>query len=127
MVSVVGRITGENAIETSDGVAVSLVNHSVENMPARYVTIPPAAPPGPRRAIPRSGCVEIVGTIEDGAALSPKRACAFGDDFGAHPASRRRSRSSRRRFPLTPSPRADLKNYDDLVTLMNGKYSSLFQ
>lgn len=82
MVSVVGRVTGESSIETSDGVSVSL-NGAVDGMPT-------------------SGCVEVVGTIDGDAAISPKRACAFGDDF-------------------------DLKNYDDLVKLINGKYSPLFQ
>jgi len=129
MVSVVGRVTGENAIETSDGVAVSISAHSLE-FPARcaspslsraarprrrarpphatraHARAAPRCPATPRATSPhaslRSGCVEVVGTIEDGACLSPTRFCSFGEEF-------------------------DLKNYDDLVGHIEGKYKDLFQ
>ena len=84
MVSVVGRVTGANSIETSDGVAVTLNGDPTVG------------------EFPASGCVEIVGTVDGDAALSPKRAVSFGDDF-------------------------DLQNYDALVNLIGGKYAPLFQ
>ena len=73
---------------------------------ARARRAAPRCPATPRATSPhaslRSGCVEVVGTIEDGACLSPTRFCSFGEEF-------------------------DLKNYDDLVGHIEGKYKDLFQ
>lgn len=85
MVSIVGRVAGQDAIETSDGVTISLVD-------AAQIA---------SEAMPASGCVEIVGTLRDGTSVQPARATAFGDDF-------------------------DLKNWDELIGLMNGPYKALF-
>ena len=77
--------------------------------PTRRARAPAPRPDAPRRRarppltrLLRSGCVEVVGTIEDGACLSPTRFCSFGEEF-------------------------DLKNYDDLVGHIEGKYKDLFQ
>ena len=63
--SLVGRLTGDASIETSDGVQINLVE-------------PSDAAQG---AMPASGCVEVVGTIRDTGSISPLRVAAFGDDF----------------------------------------------
>ena len=64
-VSVVGRLTGDSSIETSDGVQINLVEPSE----------------AAQTMMPASGCVEVVGTVRDTGSVSPLRVAAFGDDF----------------------------------------------
>ena len=64
-VSVVGRLTGDGSIETSDGVQINLVEPSE----------------AAQTMMPASGCVEVVGTVRDTGSVSPLRVAAFGDDF----------------------------------------------
>ena len=64
-VSVVGRLTGDSSIETSDGVQINLVEPSE----------------AAQTMMPASGCVEVVGTVRDTEPVSPLRVAAFGDDF----------------------------------------------
>ena len=98
MVSLVGRVTSESTIETSDGMSVSITAHSLPGMPETCAAASrPAAraPVDDRRPRARSGCVEVIGQIEDGAAISPKRFCSFGEDFG-----------TRARVPASPARRS---------------------
>ena len=64
-VSVVGRLTGDSSIETSDSVQINLVEPSE----------------AAQTMMPASGCVEVVGTVRDTGSVSPLRVAAFGDDF----------------------------------------------